>query len=290
MKDYKDNNELLDILNSKGVTFRNKKKALQKIEKYTYYSIINTYKEVFKNQGNYLNGTTFEEIYALFEFDKNLKIIFLKYVLEIEMVIKSLISNMISEKYGIKNYLNRACFDSKADTKLIQKMINSLEEEINDNYGKHSAITHYKDSYGFIPPFVLVKVMTMGQISRYYGLLKQSDRQEISKYYNISDKLLKQILLNITLVRNFSAHNNRLYTIHSKFLISFKKIDITYTNIGNSTNLYMIMKSMETLLEEKDRKKFIKSINSEINKLSKKLKVIGIEKILKIMGFPMNNK
>ena len=104
------------------------------------------------------------------------------------------------------------------------EMINNIKIEIEKNYNKHPAITHYKDKYGFIPPFVLIKIMTMGEISRYYGLLKQNDRQRISKYFMLSDKILKQILLNVTLVRNFCAHNNRLYTFHSKFFISYKKL------------------------------------------------------------------
>lgn len=286
MKEYKSNIELLDYLISKGVKVKNKKRALDYFEKYTYYSIVNTYKEVFKEDNEYINGVTFEEIFALYEFDKNLKAIFLKYTLEIELIIKALMANTISEKYGIKDYLNSKCFDSKANKDMIKELVFHIGEELNKNYGKHSAITHYMDQYGFIPPFVLVKVMTMGQISRFYGLLKQEDRQSISKYFKLSDKVLKQILLNITLVRNFSAHSNRLYTFHSKFFISFKSIDKTYNANDKSTNLYMVIKSMEILLAEKQKKQFMKQLMSEINKLSKKLKVIEIKTILNIMGFP----
>lgn len=286
MKEYKSNEELLNYLISKGVTIKNKELALEAIEKYTYYSIVNTYKEVFKNNDTYLDNVTFEEIYSLYDFDKNLKSIFLKYSLEIEQVIKSLIANTISEKYGVKNYLEYDCFDQSVDKDYIDKIRLNIDEEISKNYGKHAAINHYKDSYGFIPPFVLVKIMTMGEISRYYGLLKQEDRQNVSKYFKLSDKLLKQILLNITLVRNFSAHNNRLYTFHSKFFISFKEIDKTYNTSDRSTNLYMIMKCMERLLDDVKRKQFINLVNKELDELNKKLNVISIKNILIIMGFP----
>ena len=178
------------------------------------------------------------------------------------------------------------CFDQNVDKDSIDKILLNIDEEISKNYGKHAAINHYKDSYGFIPPFVLVKIMTMGEISRYYGLLKQEDRQNVSKYFNISDKLLKQILLNITLVRNFSAHNNRLYTFHSKFFLSFNEIDKNYNTSDRSTNLYMIMKCMERLLDDDKRNQFINQVNNEIDELNKKLNVISIKNILSIMGFP----
>ena len=66
---------LIEYLLSKGVIISNKEDALKKIERYTYYSIINTYKSVFKNEdGNYICNVSFDEIYALFDFDKELKI------------------------------------------------------------------------------------------------------------------------------------------------------------------------------------------------------------------------
>ena len=68
MKEYKNNQELLEHLISKGVIVENEQEALAKLEKYTYYSIVNTYKEVFKDNGKYLDGVTFDEIYSLYEF------------------------------------------------------------------------------------------------------------------------------------------------------------------------------------------------------------------------------
>lgn len=43
MKEYRTNGELINYLSSKGLIIANKEEALQKIERYTYYSIVNTY-------------------------------------------------------------------------------------------------------------------------------------------------------------------------------------------------------------------------------------------------------
>ena len=48
-------------------------------------------------------------------FDKNLKIIMLKYILEIEAVIKTKIANIFAEKYGLEDYLDINNFDLKDD-------------------------------------------------------------------------------------------------------------------------------------------------------------------------------
>ena len=288
MKEYKNSNELLDYIISKGVSVNNKEDALYKIKTYSYYSIINTYKDVFKNTNNeYKKNVSFDEIYALFEFDKNLRSIFLKYSLEIEIILKSLLAETISSRYGIKDYLIKENFDNIVNETTITESINVIEEEINKQNGKHEAVTHYIDEYGFVPPFVLTKILTLGELSRLYAMLKQSDRQSISKNFKLSDKVLKQIIVNITMIRNICAHNDRLFSFHSKFRISFKYIEKNYNE--KSVNIYMIMKCMESLLPKDKKKEFIKLINNEIKVLDSKLKSIKTDNILSIMGFYKNN-
>ena len=182
LKEYKTNEQLIEYLISKNVIIKDKAKALRNLEKYSYYSIINGYKSVFKDENNnYKSNVTFEEIFALYEFDKNIKAIFLKFTLEIEIIIKSLMANTLAEKYGVQDYLNIENFGENANKDFKKNLIENINKEIDDNYNKHTAIKHYKDTYNFIPPFVLTKILTFGVISRYYGLLKQNDRQDISK-------------------------------------------------------------------------------------------------------------
>lgn len=290
MKEYMTTNELIDYLESKGVIVKNKDEAMQKIERYTYYSIVNSYKSVFKDKnGNYIDNVSFDEIYSLFEFDKNLKNIILKYCLEIETVIKSIMANQISKIYGVKEYLKVSNLDSSIDSAIKENLFEKINKEIEKDYNTHTAVTHYIDKYGFIPPFVLVKILTFGVASSYYGLLKQSDRQAIAKYFKISDKLLKQILKNLTTIRNVSAHSDRLYNYTSKFYLSFKLIDKNYVKSDNITNLYMVIRCMEKLLTKEQYNELYNSIIKKIDVLNRKVKSINISKILRIMGFPMNN-
>lgn len=57
MKEYKNNEELIDYLVSKNVTVNNIEQALENIEQYSYYSIVNSYKFVFKE--DVTNNTEF---------------------------------------------------------------------------------------------------------------------------------------------------------------------------------------------------------------------------------------
>ena len=194
-------------------------------------------------------------------------------------------ANTLAEKYGVKDYLKLENFDENAKEDLKNNLIENINKEIEDNYNKHTVIKHYKDTYNFIPPFVLTKILTFGVISRYYGLLKQNDRQDISKYFKISDKLLKQILANLTMIRNISAHSDRLFCYRNKYYISFKNIDKNYKRDGNFTNIYMIIECMKVLLDKDKFKEFENLFDKEVDKLKEKLNSIDINDILRIMGF-----
>ena len=75
MKQYVNPDELIDYLISKGVSVENRDDALNKIKRYSYYSIVNTYKDVFKNGDKlYKENVSFDDIFALYDFDKNGKI------------------------------------------------------------------------------------------------------------------------------------------------------------------------------------------------------------------------
>lgn len=117
--------------------------------------------------------------------------------------------------------------------------------------------------------------------------MKQNDRQKISKCFNINDRLLKNILGNLTSVRNISAHDNRLYTYRSTFYIRLDKIKKSPDKVLH-TNMYIIIKSLELLLEKEHYDEMIKSINNELKKLEGKLTSITIKEVLKVMGFNTN--
>jgi len=85
------------------------KKMLRQIG---YFSLIGGYKTPFKNPTTkkYKDGTTLEDIIALYKFDENLRELFLKYILQIERHLRSLLSYYFTDKHGEQqiHYLNPA--------------------------------------------------------------------------------------------------------------------------------------------------------------------------------------
>ena len=278
-------------------------KTYEILQKNNYYYLINGYKDVFldttsKNE-KYNNNTKIEEIFALFRFDKNIKIIFLKYLLLIENEIDSYIAYEFSKSYGHKNYLVIQNFnDSNSQKDLIEKFINVIELEIQHQYkNSNEMIIHYIDYYGYVPLWVLVRILSFGKISKFYTLMKPKEQNKISRKYNLRINEFSRILHNLTLIRNICAHDEKLYDIKIKNRISstiyHKKLKIKKKK-GNyqiaTRDLFSIVIILKLLLDKKEFKNFYQKLIKEIQELKKLITSINFEKILNKMGFPSNFK
>ncbi|MEQ6389276.1 Abi family protein [Bacillaceae bacterium S4-13-58] len=107
MKPFQTHRQQISILRGRGLTINNGSTAMRIFERENYYNVINGYKYLFlvKNQNGqvvspetYIQNTTIEEIYSLFTFDRELRNLYLKYLLIFENSMKSKISYRFSEK------------------------------------------------------------------------------------------------------------------------------------------------------------------------------------------------
>lgn len=102
---------------SRGLLISNDISVQKIIESENYYKLFNGYKGLFLNPDysgsdeKYLSGTEFKEIYALYLFDRELRNIFIRYILEIENNVKSVLAHDFSQKYGHNNYLKITNFE-----------------------------------------------------------------------------------------------------------------------------------------------------------------------------------
>ena len=149
----------LKILRSKNmnISINGQGAKVKKIlERENYYSVINGYKDPFiqtsSNNETFISNTQFENLYTLFTFDRNVRLIYLKFILKIEHQIKSVIAHEFSKKYGHDNYLKLGNFDildnqncNKKDNNKIKKVlttIGKLETSLSNQMNKNKEITY----------------------------------------------------------------------------------------------------------------------------------------------------
>ncbi len=131
MKEFKTIDEQISLLTSRGIGIKDTDKTREILLKENYYNIINGYKDLFlDDKDKYLTGTTFEEIYALYDFDRKLRSIFLEYILKIENTIRFLIAYYFPKYHGEDNYLNIHSFENFMNVNVALK---TKEEQLNYN-------------------------------------------------------------------------------------------------------------------------------------------------------------
>ena len=102
-KIFKTLDEQIEILKFKGLTINNIEYAREVLLRENYF-FLNGYRHVFMKDDDkkFIEGTTFEELYSLFLFDREFRNILFKNLLIIENNMKYIISYQLSKKYGYR--------------------------------------------------------------------------------------------------------------------------------------------------------------------------------------------
>lgn len=311
MKEFKTFNQQLTILRNRGMIVPTDGRPKRFLEQENYYNVINGYKDLFlckDTHGNaitpetYLSNTHFNELKALFLFDRELRFLFLKYLLIFENSFKTVISYEFSQKYPKANsYLEIANYRND-DPKGVLKQISILTKTIHDNVGAQGAIKHYIEEHGSVPLWVLVNYLTIGNLSYLYAALKDSEKNTIAKYYSdkyakqykpastlrISSKDMESALKIFNLVRNQCAHDERLFNS------DYKNIRVSnianYYGIENYNNrrIFVAILYFKVLFNKSYYKKFYSELSEIFAKYKNEFQTVSFNDILNSMGIDLS--
>ena len=301
-KIFKTIDEQIDILKSKGLSFDDVSNPNDILVRENYF-FLNGYRHLFlksSNESTFIDGTNFSELYALFSFDRHLRNILFKNILIVENNIKSIYSYVISKNHGYKesSYLDSSIF-VKDPHKLrqINDLIRKMKRQIRVNGKQHNATKHYIQNYGYLPLWIVVKVLSFGIISEVYSILKKEDQEEIASYFNTKVDDLLTYLPVLSNYRNLCAHEDICYehkslvsinptSYHS--ILDIPKYDDEY--IYGLNDLFSLIIILKCVLRDEDFNACINEISYELDILEGKLHSINITKVLDRMGFPPNYK
>lgn len=301
-KRFKTLDEQIEILRHKGLIINDEEYARNILVRENYF-FLNGYRFLFMkgiNNKIYINGTTFEEMYSLFLFDREFRNIIFKYLLVIENNTKSVISYQLSKKYGYKesDYLKPRNFDFIPEkARQINDLLKKMKRQVRVNGNQHSATKHYITNYGYIPLWVLVKVLSFGLVSELFSVLKKEDRLSICDFFGIEIDAYEAYLPILANYRNLCAHEDILFCNKTQRVINdtiyHKILNIEKTNdeyIYGKNDLFALIIILRQLLTDFEVKNLIIEIDRALNNLNLNLKTIPLEKVLNEMGFPNNWK
>ena len=300
IKDFKTISQQIEILKNKGLIIDDINKAENILLKENYF-FLNGYRHMFMNSASdrtFVTGATFDELYSLFLFDRYSRNIFFKNLLIIENRLKSVISYQLSKKYGYKerDYLNPRNFTQDPEKKRrVRDVLDKMKRQIRVNTSRHTATMHYAKNYGYIPLWILVKVLSFGIVCELYSILEKEDKIEVASVFGIDVDFLESFLPILSNYRNLCAHEDIVFdhkterhipdTEYHKKLNIFK-MDDEY--IYGKNDIFSVIIIFKHMLEDDEFRMMLKEFEYEFEKLDGMIDSVPVEKILDTMGIPKN--
>lgn len=300
IKEFKTIDQQIDILRKKGLIIDDEARTYDILLKENYF-FLNGYRHLFMNSPTdktFISGSTFSELYSLFLFDRYSRNIFFKNLLIIENRLKSVISYQMSKKYGYKekDYLNVKNFTNDPEKKRrVHDVIEKMKRQIRINTSRHNATLHYLNNYGYIPLWILVKVLSFGMVCELYSILKDEDKLEIATIFGLSKEYLEDFLPILSNYRNLCAHEDIVFDHKTERVIPdteyHKKLNIFKMDdeyIYGKNDIFAVIIIFKLLLEDDEFRLMLKEFDYEFEKLDARIDSIPVEKILDTMGIPKN--
>ena len=274
-KQFRTVEEQLEILRGKGLIIEDEESAKEILLRENYY-FINGYRILLMNSyadRTFVVGATFRELYSIFLFDRSFRNILFKNLLVIENQLKSVISYQLSKKYGYKDkdYLNPKNFTTdRLKTRRVKDVIDKMKRQIRVNGSHHMATMHYINNYGYIPLWVLVKVLSFGIVCELFFILKQEDKVAIADMFGVTTSYLENFLPILSNYRNLCAHEDIVYEhrtekgiINNKYheLLNIPITDDEY--IYGKNDIFAVLIIMKFILRSDDFRLMMKEIEYE---------------------------
>ena len=172
---------------------------------------------------------------------------------------------------------------------------NKIKRQIKLNGRQHSATLHYISNYGYVPLWILVKLLSFGMINELYSILKPDDKLAIAEYYNLDVETLGIYIALLSNYRNLCAHEDIVYDHRTQKEIPdtryHMELDVPTTNdeyVYGKNDIFAVIIMLKCMLTESDFTDFVNEVSYDLNLLDGRVNIIPQSKILDRMGFPSN--
>lgn len=236
-KPFKTIEEQINILKERNLNFINLPAAKQLLKEYGYYEIINGYKQPFLIDPNdddkgYKVNENFEHIFSMYRLDGQIRTAVMSTTEIFEQTFKQSVAYIIAENtsgayscYSSPNHYNLGEINNgNSDRDRLLRKIRKVHGSYLNPY------KHYREHHGNVPPWILIKGLSLGQVIYWFKLLQNSNLKDeiigrmMGQNFDLIDGLDNQFkirnifsdsLMLILSYRNLAAHGDRIYNNRS---------------------------------------------------------------------------
>lgn len=304
--------ELVNQLKSHGITMDDSEEewAFEVLKEVNYYKLSIFVKFLTEPKlGVSIDGDfSFNRLMEIYNFDEFLRNEVSKLITPVEEYLRTAIANFLScslardgcdNQISAQPYLCRDIFkDSKDISQYLDRMEHFFYTTVYGNIDRELSLQHYVKNYGgYIPIWVLVEHLTLGNISELVNNLSRDVRLELitDKFSIIRNgevqkitgpKQFPKLITTIKMVRNICAHNGRLYAKSINFTPDFKGLNLGEINVNDEyfkKRFFGWLLSIRCFYGQMSYKRktewniFIESLSNQIESFSINTKPMGLD-------------
>lgn len=238
----------IDLLRSRGMHIADFEYATKALASFGYYRLSGYWHPYITNSGanEYFGpGISFEEVIALYEFDRRLRFVVFDAIERLEVALRFEIAHAVGVAGAFSHRIgdiftpefSRQGPDGKSK---LDMLLGKMDRE--SNRSSETFTKHHFEKYGRpLPIWKVVEVINFSQLCELYSGLRQKDRDVLAFRFGIRTRsgngdsgTLANWMANLNHVRNICAHHSRLWNRNIDVQISPKK---TYSILRNTACL-----------------------------------------------------
>jgi abortive infection bacteriophage resistance protein len=239
----------LDLLIGRGLECQDRQTAVDALRRIGYYrfsAYVYSFRELLppgergiQSPSHYRSehlfpGTTFEQVLALWQFDRELRLITLDAMETIEVALRTQLAYVLGERDPFGHLRVESLGPNAAkrppDESLTrhQAWLDRHRRDIEDKKSE-DFLKHNRAKCEELPIWVAVETMDFGRAVRLFQILRHDDRTRIAAQFSVQDaSLFESWAKVINYVRNACAHHSRFW--NRTLTYSLRKMDHSQVN------------------------------------------------------------
>ena len=209
LKQPKTFDDQVGLIKSRGLLIDDEEKLRKYLKHISYYHL-SAYFKSFQKYDKFFDGTTFEDVIRLYEYDKKLRLLLLDVLERIEKAFKCSVIYNLSVKHNDPFwYLDKGLYNSQ---KNFDKFVFPIFKDIRNS--KEVSIKHFYDKYRkteFPPSWLALEVITFGACVKVCRNLKRNEQNKFSRSFDLDKIFFMNWMHGLSIIRNICAHHTRLW-------------------------------------------------------------------------------
>ena len=158
-------------------------------------------------------NTSFETIWRRYSFDRELRLLVMDALERVEVsILRTLMVEQFALKYGPFGYTNIKNFSPEFLHSDHSRLLQEIQDAVSRS--KEEFISRFRGKYTnetYLPLWIVVEVMTYGQLFTLFRNLNRAEQQTLSKQFGLYPPVLESWLHTLNFIRNACAHHARLW-------------------------------------------------------------------------------